>query len=303
MHLPWMSRSERKRWKAARTLSDLGQLAADWWEGSVRHLPGHRASHRPHPTLATVLAAANRAGFLAVAAQVGLTDGPLQQKAAVQGFATDPALIRRLVDAAENAGLAMVLNDFLDAQKGPGDGITVTTCDAQDPNVFGQALGPDDIRAMWPGLPHAVNAVVPALQITLAAPEPGPGSLLWDTLAAAILPAPPGQTPKFVCRECGCTSSYLCGDGCYGVQDQDDGRCQACIDPNVIIDWSKVRDGEENECALCGAPFFSAGRYCTRECEEADADGSDEADDHGAAPAAAVIPGQEPEDPWATSPF
>ncbi|MER6501592.1 hypothetical protein ABT218_19890 [Streptomyces sp. NPDC001455] len=295
-----MSRSERKRWKAARSLTDLGQLAADWWEGSVRHLPGHRASHRPHPALAdhtAVLAAANRAGFLAVAAQAGLGDGPLQQKTAVQGFATDPALIRRLVDAAEQAGLKIVLNDFLDAEHGPGASITVTTCNGQDDNVFGEAFSLDDIRAMWPRLPHAVEAVAPALQITLADPEFGPSDLLWDTLAAATIPAPPAPAPKITCRECGCTYRDNCSDGCSGVQDQDDGRCEACIDPSVITDWSKVRDGEESECALCGAPFFSAGRYCTPECEDADADDPEEA------PATAAVPAGDPEDPRPTCPF
>ncbi|WP_331734504.1 MULTISPECIES: DUF6919 domain-containing protein [unclassified Streptomyces] len=300
MHLPWMSRSDRKRWMAARTLPDLGILAAAWWEGSVRHLPGHRAGHRPHPLLAdhtAVLAAANRTGFLAVAAQAGLADGTVRQRAAVQGFATDPILIRRLVDAAENAGLKIVLNDYLDAQHGPGDGITVTTHDGQAVNVFGEALGLDDISAMWPRLPHAVEAVAPALQITLTDPEFGPSSLLWDTLATATAPAPPAPAPKILCRECSCTYRDNCADGCYGVQDQDDGRCEACIDPGVIIDWSKARDGEESECALCGAPFFSAGRYCTPECKAADADDPEETS------ATAAVSAGDLEGPRSTCPF
>ncbi|MFF2902374.1 DUF6919 domain-containing protein [Streptomyces sp. NPDC057966] len=226
MHMPWMSRSDRTRWRAARTLPDLGHLAAAWWEGSVRHLPGHRVGHRPHPLLVdhtAVLAAANRTGFLAVAAQAGLADGTTQQRAAVQGFVTDPVLIRRLVDVAENAGLKIVLNDYLDAQKGPGDGITVTTRRGLAVNVFGAALSLDDIEAMWPRLPHAVEAVAPALQITLTDPEFGPGDLLWGTLAAATtpaLPAPaPAPAPKILCRECSCTYRDNCADGCSGVQD------------------------------------------------------------------------------------
>ncbi|WP_422938601.1 DUF6919 domain-containing protein [Streptomyces rimosus] len=110
--LPWMNRADRARWRSARTLADLGRLTADWWEGSVRSLPGHRASHRPHPSLAAhvpVLAAANRAGFLVAAAQTGLDTARVRRKTAVQGFATDPALIQRLVGAAEKAGLGLVL--------------------------------------------------------------------------------------------------------------------------------------------------------------------------------------------------
>ncbi|MBC9730978.1 DUF6919 domain-containing protein [Streptomyces sp. TRM68367] len=273
LHLPWMSHSDRKRWKTARTLTDLGQLTAAWWEGTVRRLPDQRANYRPHPTLTAhtaVLATANRAGFLIPAAQAGLTDHAVQQRAAVQGFVSEPALVRRLVDAAEKAGLEIVLNDWLDFEyDGPGTGITVTTGDGRDV-VFGQALGLADLKAMWPSLPYAVGAVAPALQITLADPQFGPSILLWDTLAAAPRPAAPSPAPKVVCRECGCTAIdwQVCGDGCSGVLDQADGRCAACIDPSVIIDWSK--EPEEKECALCGAPFYHAGDYCSEACDRAD---------------------------------
>ncbi|MFD7532247.1 DUF6919 domain-containing protein [Streptomyces sp. NPDC059849] len=296
MHLPWMSRSDRRRWKAARTLPDLGHLAAAWWEGSMRHLPGHRAGHRPHPLLAyhtAVLAAANRTGFLAVAAQAGLADGTTQQRAAVQGFATDPVLIRRLVDAAENAGLKIVLNDYLDAQ--PGDGITAV-------NVFGAALSLDDIKAMWPRLPHAVEAVAPALQITLTDPEFGPSDLLWDTLATATTPTPPAPAPapKILCRECSCTYRDTCADGCSGVQDQDDGRCEACIDPGVVIDWSKEVDDEPTKCQLCGARFYGFSDYCTTACEIADLPDDEQ---QQRASAAARTGDTTPDSPWTACPF
>ncbi|MFE3144260.1 hypothetical protein [Streptomyces scopuliridis] len=86
------------------------------------------------------------------------------------------------------------------------------------------------------------------------------------------VPPPPGPAPTVLCTGCGCTAIgwQICGDGCHGVTNQTDGRCQACIDPRVIIDWSKVRDGEENECALCGAPFHGSGQYCSNGCELAD---------------------------------
>ncbi|CAM5523526.1 MULTISPECIES: DUF6919 domain-containing protein [Streptomyces] len=194
--LPWMNRADRARWRSARTLADLGRLTADWWEGSVRSLPGHRASHRPHPSLAAhvpVLAAANRAGFLVAAAQTGLDTARVRRKTAVQGFATDPALIQRLVGAAEKAGLGLVLHDWHDAFYAEHTGgITVThtlhdlTVTRHHIDVFGQALALEDIKALWPRLPHAVEVVVPALQITLADPDFGPSDLVWDTLAHAI---------------------------------------------------------------------------------------------------------------------
>ncbi|MGW0657210.1 DUF6919 domain-containing protein [Streptomyces umbrinus] len=274
----------------------------------MRSLPGHRAHHRPHPTLTdrtAVLATANRAGFLILAAQAGLTHGTLQQRAAVQGFVSEPALIRRLVDAAEQAGLDIALNDWLDAEyDGPGTGFTVTTGDGHDV-IFGQALGLADLKAMWPKLPHAVDGVASALQITLADPQFGPSALLWGALAAATGPAAPSPAPKIMCWECGCTFQSNCADGCIGgVQDQDDGRCPACIDPSVVIDWSTNCDGEEKECRLCGAPFFHAGAYCSLGCEAADGYGDqNEDEDEQPSPAAARPHVSDPDDPWATSPF
>ncbi|WP_326695715.1 DUF6919 domain-containing protein [Streptomyces sp. NBC_01766] len=287
IRLPWMSRTERKAWQAARTLPDLAQLTAAWWEGTVRALPGHRLGHSPHPLAehATVLAAANRSGFLIQAAQAGRADGLLQLRAAVQGFATDPVLIRRLVAAAESAGLEVVLHDWLDAElDGPGDGINVTTGNAPVEGAFGQAIDLADLKAMWPKLPHAVNAVAPALQITLADPDFGPSTWLWLVLAEATtrleLPVP---APTVLCG-CGCRAIdwQICQNGCRGVTNTADGRCDACIDPSVIIGWSKETDDGENECALCGAPFYSSRPYCSDACETADSPEGDDGPDHSA---------------------
>ncbi|MEV4975359.1 hypothetical protein [Streptomyces scopuliridis] len=95
------------------------------------------------------------------------------------------------------------------------------------------------------------------------------------------VPPPPGPAPTVLCTGCGCTAIgwQICNDGCHGVTDQADGRCQACIDPRAITDWSKVREGEESECALCGAPFYSSRRYCSTGCELADDEGNDDEDE------------------------
>ncbi|MEU7158878.1 DUF6919 domain-containing protein [Streptomyces chrestomyceticus] len=189
IRLPWMSRADRARWRSARTLADLGRLTADWWVGSVRSLPGRRAGHRPDPALAAhvpVLAAANRAGFLASAAQAGLATARVRQKAAVQGFTADPVLIHYLVGAAEKAGLDVVLHDWHDAFYAEHTGGVTVTRTAHGTVVFGQALAVQDIKALWPRLPDAVDAVVPALQITLADAVFGPSDLLWGALADAV---------------------------------------------------------------------------------------------------------------------
>ena len=116
---------------------------------------------------------------------------------------------------------------------------------------------------------------------TLADPEHGPSVRLRETPQQVVdrpVPPPPAPAPKILCRECGCTYREACGDGCYGVQDQADGRCEACIDPSVIIDWSKEIDDSPRECVLCGAPFYAARRYCSDACEIADGDDDDDQD-------------------------
>ncbi|MGW1620979.1 DUF6919 domain-containing protein, partial [Streptomyces sp. NPDC002172] len=35
-----MSRSDRRRWRSARTISDLGELMALWLEGTIASRPG-----------------------------------------------------------------------------------------------------------------------------------------------------------------------------------------------------------------------------------------------------------------------
>lgn len=285
--LPWMSRSDRARWRSARTLADFGRLTAAWVEGEIRSIPGLRPGRGPAAGLAPhigVLAAVNRAGFCTIAAQVGLNDisrsGLRRQKSAVQGFVRDPELIRRLVDAAEEAGLDIVLADLLDAGHGPGDGVTVTIADGEEDIVFGYALGIRNLRTMWRGFPSAVDAFAPCLQITLADPDYGPGSRLWEVLAEVTAPpAPPSPAPAVLCTTCGCTAlgADFCGDGCQGVTGQSDGRCQACIDPGVLIDWTQNTDGDEFECVLCGAPFHHGGTHCSPGCRAADQPGDEAA--------------------------
>ncbi|MEU2873015.1 hypothetical protein ABZ769_28090 [Streptomyces olivoreticuli] len=108
------------------------------------------------------------------------------------------------------------------------------------------------IRWPWPSRTHR--------QVRRSAP----------TLAAP--PPPPSPAPTIWCRLCGCTAIdwQLCNDGCSGVQDQTDGRCTACIDPTVVINWSSEPDDNPHECTLCGAPFYAASRYCSIACEIAD---------------------------------
>ncbi|WP_432158819.1 MULTISPECIES: hypothetical protein [unclassified Streptomyces] len=70
----------------------------------------------------------------------------------------------------------------------------------------------------------------------------------------------------------------------------------------MIIDWSK--EPEEKECALCGAPFFHAGSYCSLGCEAADGYSDEDANEvEQPSPAPVRQSGSASDDPWTTSPF
>ncbi|MER0443219.1 hypothetical protein ABR738_01265 [Streptomyces sp. Edi4] len=310
MKLPWMSRSDKKQWKNAATFSAVAELMALWLEGKVGSWPGYQPRYGPdEETLpyTGVLAAANRAGYLTISSQPGFAgqgcDGKdWQQRAAVEGFIADRALLLALSVAAQEAGLEVRLHSLLNEW---GNGaVTVTTRRGLPTTSFGRALTIGDLDFMWRGCaPEAVNAIAGSHYVTVVDPKFGPTTRLWEALeqvSTRPVPPPPADAPKVLCS-CGCTALgwQICGDGCNGVVDQDDGRCQACIDPSVIIDWSKVCDGEENECANCGAPYFSSRKYCSTACEDAGA--YDEDDLGGADAPVAPRPVGPASDPWASA--
>jgi uncharacterized protein DUF6919 len=282
---------------------------AAWLERDSASRPGYQPRYGPDEEttdLIPVLAACNRAGFLTDDSQPGVTetgyDGALwEQRPAVTGFVArdNHELLQRLAAAADQAGLLIELHIARDPWDDQG-GIAVTTRDGKRYTTYGRALSGDDLWHLWTSCHRqAVNQIIDAVQVTLAYPLFGPNQLLWEVLAevtARPVPPPPAPAPAVVCSACGCTAInwQMCNDGCHGVTNHDDGRCQACIDPGVIIDWSQVRDDEPNNCALCDAPYYHAGDYCSPACREADT--GDEDDEDGdmpvpTFPAAPTLPG------------
>jgi len=75
LRLPWMRRSDRRRWKAAGSLADLGELMALWLEGKVASWPGYAPNYGPDDEtkdLVPTLAACNRAGYVTVGSATSL---------------------------------------------------------------------------------------------------------------------------------------------------------------------------------------------------------------------------------------
>ncbi|MFE7442380.1 DUF6919 domain-containing protein [Streptomyces chartreusis] len=237
IRLPWMSRRDRNRWKATQNIGQLGGLMALWLEGIIASWPGYQPNYGPDEEtkdLIPTLVACNRAGYVTVGSQPGIDPAPgfdgkvWAQRAAVEGFVTDQDLLRRLVDAAETAGLEVELVDQLDKD---AKGLTVTTRGGRAHTNFGGYVSGRHLRgAIWPGIgAGALDDVFRATRITLAAPEYGvaSGALLWEVLDTVT-----GRIPDDVarCVVCGCTENTPCTGGCWWVPSGSmDDLCSACV--------------------------------------------------------------------------
>lgn len=191
MRLPWMSLRDRRRWHSARTLADLGELMARWLEGEIASRPGYQPHHGPDEEtehLVPVLAALCRTGYVTTCSQPGLAgaghDGRRwEQRAAVELVVTGPALKHRLLEAARDAGLAVVVNDYLSG--GVQDSrVPVTTRDGERFTFFGGRIDRADMATQWPGLNRRLyEQVTHGTYVSVIAPEYGPaGERLWQAL-------------------------------------------------------------------------------------------------------------------------
>ncbi|WP_105973639.1 DUF6919 domain-containing protein [Streptomyces geranii] len=193
MKLPWMSRSDRSRWRSARTVADLGELMARWLEGEIASRPGYQARYGPEDEtehLVPTLAALCRAGYVTTCSQPGVAgtgvDGMWwEQRAAVELVVVDPALCHRLVDAAIAAGLFVRINDHrLDSGGVQEPPVVATTRDGEAMTAFGGRISRADMAIQWPGLNRDLyRQVSTGTYVSVIAPEYGPdGDRLWTVL-------------------------------------------------------------------------------------------------------------------------
>ena len=281
MKLPWMSRADRRLWHAARTTADLGDLMARWLEGDLNSRPGYAANYGPDAEtdeLVPTLAAACRAGIITLDSQPGYAgagyDGAhWEQRAAVECLVADTETLDVLTGAARAAGLLVGVIDYA-ATGGDQEEflIDATTRDGEFTTVYGGRLRPVDMTVIWNGLSRQLlGQVSHGIYVTLAAPDYGPSTLLWDVLDVVT-----GRRPAL-------------------AEDEDGAE-----------DWPEYLDLEEDpresECVLCGAPFYGARSYCTEACAEADAAGDDDGkDDDGRDATIPSPPVTYLDDPWAPS--
>jgi hypothetical protein len=108
-----VNRHDRKQWKSAATMADLGELVVAWLHGEIQQTPGHLGPPDPETIpLVPALTAANRATFITNQSQQAGGDSEescyrcAPWEAFVEGFAADITL-ERLRSMAASAGLGI----------------------------------------------------------------------------------------------------------------------------------------------------------------------------------------------------
>jgi hypothetical protein len=187
-----LTRQDRRRWAAARTLAELGELTAQWLEGSVASQPGYYGpvdvDEQDAPGMTAVLVRLNRAGLVSNCSQAGhdgLDDAGAhwRQLAAVTGFA-EQTTVDQLTTALTGTRYQTIVWPCASGMRNRGRGIVVTSADGRPVTRFGDQIGRYVIaNEIYDGCHQdAIAAVCAALQVTLYDPQPGANDL-WPTLA------------------------------------------------------------------------------------------------------------------------
>lgn len=183
-------------WKTADTITDLGDLMAQWLQGRIPSWPGYQKNCGPDDEtrhLIPTLARLNRAGFVTTQSQPGLDDTaydgrPWRQRAAVQGYiAASSPLLPRIIRAAQSAGLTVTAYGP-GHTTGPSRGLICTEWAGRPHTGFG---GKPPRRAMaseWPGIGRGAWKQLRKEAVAVAVIDPtwGRDSRLWPALTATL---------------------------------------------------------------------------------------------------------------------
>lgn len=185
-----MTRGDRRCWRAARTLGDLGALTAQWLEGRLTEHPGYPGGLDPETEpLVPTLAACNRSGLVTISSQPatarerGFDGAWWEQRAFVEGLVADAGVLRRLASLADDAGLLCVAHRYCHGCADCPAGVTVTTRDGEPFTRAGMHIPYDDLRLQFEGCqPAALDAVCSAWQVAVVDPVWGRNAVLWPLL-------------------------------------------------------------------------------------------------------------------------
>jgi hypothetical protein len=174
-----VNRHDRKAWKAARTLDDLGELVIRWLNGKITETPDHMGPPEAETIpLIDALTVINRGGFITVMSQLADEDDDGVCNAWVDGFATD-AVLRHLKVAVY------------------GTPLTLTVCrrGVHDHKRNGHWW---ESRCQWRMVtgywaercPAAADAIRECWLVSVEDPEPGRNDVLWGVLTHALIREP-----------------------------------------------------------------------------------------------------------------
>jgi hypothetical protein len=171
-----MSPEDAERWRTARTLADLGELTAQWLEGTIASIPTVMPGYGPDEEtseLIPVLAACNRAGYITTVSQPGEEPAPgydgrlWTQRAAVGGFAaTLPWQPTRSTPRKPGSR-----SPWLATRRTRGSA-------ARLPQETSKTIRPDTASAT----PTPSRHYARAWQVTIIDPEWGRNDVLWPVL-------------------------------------------------------------------------------------------------------------------------
>ena len=168
-----MNRRDRKAWKSARTLDDLGELVVRWLNGELKENPGHLGPPCAETIpLIPALTAINRGGFITVNSQLADMRWEDEQNTWVCGFATDAVLVR-LREAVAGTPL-----EFTACRR------CVHECDGS--SIWAWCPWSDETSFWSERSPAVAAALHDCWIVSVADHEPGRNDLLWDTLTHVL---------------------------------------------------------------------------------------------------------------------
>ncbi|MGH3299148.1 MAG: DUF6919 domain-containing protein [Trebonia sp.] len=168
-----MNRRDRREWKSARTLDDLGELVIRWLNGEIRQTPCHMGAPESETIpLIPALTVINRGGFITACSQLAETREEDAWNTWVDGFAAD-AVLDRLREAVASTPLILA---------------------ACRRRVHGHDQSDNWTRCLWreetgfwaERCPAVADALHDCWFVSVEDPEPGRNGLLWDTLTRAL---------------------------------------------------------------------------------------------------------------------
>lgn len=207
-----MKRADRKLWRSATTLPELGELMAQWLEGRIASRPGYMPDSGPDPEtehLVPVLARLNRAGYVTEGSQPGeqsyCTCGDqgchgewFAQRAAVEGFADDTTLdwIRAAVAGTELTLIVHRPQSRREAlwrllARAPAlpfaAGLPVTVTQNRVHTAFGSRIRVGELLLCFDTVSDEMfDLLYASWQVTVIDPEWGRDDLLWPVLDEAF---------------------------------------------------------------------------------------------------------------------